>query len=296
MTIRVALTGLVVLACGVDPGAREPDAPQRCAREDVSCLTGGYAHFVISNVQGSGLPHEAAYETTDELVRDAVTGLVWERRGRSERTSWVEAKSRCAALELGRRDDFRLPARVELVTILDFGELPVVARVFEDTAPDYHWTSSPPSFVEGAAYSVYFGAGETTIADASPGSAVFRCVAGEVNAVEGAQFELEQQHVTDRATGLVWERTSPAPASWGAARRRCLERGSRLPSIRELQSIVDERRHSPAIDREAFPDAEPADYWSDTLRGGVPWTVDFSDGKTYADRDEQELLASRCVD
>lgn len=302
MTIRVALSGLLAFACGAEssmPASAEPSPPAsdeaRCPSDDVPCLTRGYAHFVISNVEGSGLPNEAVYETTDELVRDVVTGLVWERRGRAEPTSWAEAKAHCAALELGGRDDFRLPGRIELVTILDFGELPVAASVFEDTAPDYHWTSSPASFVEGSAYSVYFGAGETTIASASPGSAVFRCVAGEVNVLEGNQFELAEQHAVDRATGLTWERTSQATMGWEEARRRCEERDLRLPSIRELQSIVDESRHLPAIDLEVFPDTEPVDYWSDTLRGDAPWTVDFTDGKTYADRDEQEPLASRCV-
>jgi hypothetical protein len=211
------------------------------------------------------------------------------------RRGWEEAKAHCEALELEGRADFRLPGRIELVTILDFAEIPVAAGVFEGAISDYHWTSSPASFVEGSAYSVYFGAGETTIANASPGRAVARCVAGAVHLPSSPQFEVTTEGVHDRVTGLTWEPRFAEPDAWGAARARCESRGMRLPSIRELQSIVDENRHLPALDPAVFPDDGPERCWSATLRGEDPWHVDFGDGKTHADRFADEALASRCV-
>jgi hypothetical protein len=258
------------------------------------CPTRGYAHFTISNVEGSGLPNEVSYEVTEELVTDTVTRLVWERSSPVERTTWAEARARCDALELGGRDDFRLPGRIELVTILDFEQLPVAASVFDDAVSDYHFTSSPVAFVEGSAYSVYFGAGETAIASADPGRAVSRCVAGAVTETP-SQFTVEDAFVVDRATGLSWERTAAEPAPFEAARARCASLGLRLPSVRELQSIVDENAHDPAVDIAMFPETPAASFWTQTLRGSDPWHVRFVDGQTSAEIYAEEPLASRCV-
>lgn len=271
------------------------DGSCRCPASDPLCPTRGYAHFTISNVEGSGLPHEASYAVTAELVTDLVTGLVWERPPHAERTTWAEAKARCDELVLGGRDDFRLPGRIELVTILDFDELPVAASVFADAVADYHFTSSPVSFVAGSAYSVYFGAGETAIASAAPGSAVSRCVAGRVAAPKEPQFAVQDELVVDRVTGLSWERTAAEPAPFVEASARCASLGMRLPSVRELQSLIDENAHEPAVDSELFPGTAPAGFWSQTLRGSEPWHVSFLDGQTSAEIYADEPLASRCV-
>lgn len=271
------------------------DGSCRCPESDPLCPTRGYAHFTISNVEGSGLPAAATYEVTNELVTDTVTGLVWERPPHAERTTWEAAKARCDALELGVRRDFRLPGRIELVTILDFARLPVAASPFEDAVADYHFTSSPVLFVDGSAYSVYFGAGETAIASADPGSAVSRCVAGDVTQRSDAQFAVEGELVVDRVTGLAWERAAGAPEPYDAAAERCESLGMRLPSIRELQSIVDENAYDPALDPALFPDAESTGFWSRTLRGSAPWHVAFVDGQTSAEIYADEPLASRCV-
>lgn len=295
-------TSLVQLGAAAGEGSqRDASVPLdagsagECAPGDVSCLTGGYAHFPISNVAGSGLPREAIYDVTDDLVRDEVTGLVWERRGRADLMGWSEALDFCRSLSLGDRADFRLPARIELVTLLDFEQLPVVAPVLEGFESDYHWTSSPASFVEGSAYSVYFGAGETTIANASPGRARVLCVAGDVAAVQGEPFDVADETARDRATGLEWERSTAPALPHDEAAMRCASLDMRLPSIRELQSIVDEQRYEPAIEPGVFPDAVADGYWSSTVRGADPWYVDFTDGKTYADRFVSESLVSRCV-
>jgi len=286
----VALLGLA--ACGEPSDAAAP-APA-CPEANPLCATAGYAHFTISNVEGSGLPNEAEYEVSTEVIRDVVTGLFWDAGPSSEPMAWEEAKAYCAALERGGRRDFRLPGRIELVTVLDFGEIPVVASVFEDVVADYHFTSSAAPVGESSAYSVYFGAGETTIAGANPGRARALCVAGPVTPAS-PQFSVSGDVVHDRGTGLEWERTPGAPAPLADAAARCEGIGMRLPSIRELQSIVAETHYQPALDLEVFEETDVLLYWSSTLRGADPWHVDFADGQTYADRFEDELLASRCV-
>jgi hypothetical protein len=87
--------------------------------------------------------------------------------------------------------------------------------------------------------------------------------------------------VTDNVTHLTWQQAaSPTAVTWASAKTYCTG-GWRLPNIRELQSIVDERRYNPALDPIAFPSAPSDRFWTgspdayDTIRG---WTVDFSYG------------------
>jgi hypothetical protein len=272
--------------------AGKPAVPL-CPELDPLSHTGGYAHFRISNVEGSGLPNEVTYVVADDTVTDEVTGLVWYRES-SEPMGWDEAREYCDALVAGDRDDFRLPGRIELVTVLDFDELPVVADVF-DAAADYHFSSSLAAFVSGSAYSVYFGMGETTIARANPGRARALCVAGQVDTVAEPRFSEAEGVVLDAGTGLRWETRAGDAENYDAAVRRCADAGMRLPSIRELQSIVDERKHDPALDANAFPDAASVSLWSSSRSQGWPWLVDFSDGTTHADVNPTEARQSRCV-
>jgi hypothetical protein len=248
----------------------------------------------MPNTALSALPHAASYVVSDDLVHDQVTGLLWERHSSSVYMTWQQAHAHCADLELGGDNEFRLPRRIELVSVLDESQLSRMDPVFVEPIADYHWTSSLASFVQGSAYTLYFGAGETTIASADPGRALVRCVAGEVLSLT-PHFQVTEQGVSDRGTGLNWERQVGVASTWQVAHERCVAQQRRLPSLRELQSIVDESAHEPAIDAEVFPDTPAQAFWTGSTRGAEPWTVHFADGKTYANRSASEKLVSRCV-
>jgi len=102
---------------------------------------------------------------------------------------------------------------------------------------------------------------------------------------------LNNDGVLDKETGLVWER-SPQTASsrWSVARRTCAEKnvggqkGWRLPSLSELQSLVDLSIAPPGP---TLPPGHPflavqsAVYWSETRVGEDPngaWAVHFGLG------------------
>ncbi|MCL7487808.1 MAG: DUF1566 domain-containing protein, partial [Desulfobulbaceae bacterium] len=56
----------------------------------------------------------------------------------------------------------------------------------------------------------------------------------------------------------------------------------RLPTIKELKSLVDTSRHSPAISLTYFPNTLPSNYWSSTSNVKYPyyaWHVNFLDGR-----------------
>jgi len=96
--------------------------------------------------------------------------------------------------------------------------------------------------------------------------------------------------VFDAATGLTWQQTPIASAgdvmSWNVATTKCTALGSgwRLPSVKELQTIVDDTTSAPAINLAAFPGVGSSDsYWTSSPDPATPgnyYTVWFSDGTT----------------
>ena len=71
----------------------------------------------------------------------------------------------------------------------------------------------------------------------------------------------------------------------------------RLPSMKELQTLIDETRTASAIDPDVFPGASSSGYWSSTLVGDdamAGWFVRFSDGYSlYSDLETPNF--ARCV-
>jgi hypothetical protein len=95
--------------------------------------------------------------------------------------------------------------------------------------------------------------------------------------------------VYDTKTKLTWQQAvSSAAYTWADAKTYCsglsLEgTGWRLPTAKELQTIVDESRSNPAIDPNAFPSTPSVWFWSSTPSAGSSsgaWLVYFLDGNT----------------
>ena len=74
---------------------------------------------------------------SDDLVRDTLTGLVWQRQGSPAALTWANAQSYCSSLGSG----FRLPSYRELVSLLGLSSGPSTA--FPGGMPGLFWTSSP---------------------------------------------------------------------------------------------------------------------------------------------------------
>jgi hypothetical protein len=91
--------------------------------------------------------------------------------------------------------------------------------------------------------------------------------------------------VIDEATGLMWSKATIAKGkTWSEAKEAaaavCLGGYSdwRLPTRKELLTLVDDTRSNPAIDTDRF-DCDPDWYWSSTLLASSPsdcaWGVYF---------------------
>lgn len=97
----------------------------------------------------------------------------------------------------------------------------------------------------------------------------------------------------DARTGLTWQDNrfvESERVTYGQAEKLCkeLRLGKhddwRIPTIRELLSIIDYKKYDPAI-LDGFSIGESSYYWSSTQYMGDPdkvWGIDFKDGAASA--------------
>jgi hypothetical protein len=95
--------------------------------------------------------------------------------------------------------------------------------------------------------------------------------------------------VFDTKTKLTWQQTAPsAMYGWAGAKTYCQTlslagTGWRLPTRKELQTIVDYSQSNPSIDPAAFPATPLAYFWSSSPLAASPgsvWIVTFANGIT----------------
>jgi hypothetical protein len=130
-----------------------------------------------------------------------------------------------------------------------------------------------------------------------------------VRAVRGGQESGYKDNgdgtVTDTSTGLMWQKeTTPEDRkNWEEALSYCenLTLGGhtdwRLPTIKELCSLVDYTRSKPAINTTYFPDTVASFYWSSTTDASHPnwaWVVHFWSAVDY-EYDKGNNSYVRCV-
>jgi len=108
--------------------------------------------------------------------------------------------------------------------------------------------------------------------------------------------------VTDTTTGLMWKQCAEGLEGAGCtsgqvvrlAWKEALSRPQenvfaghndwRLPTYKELSSLVEERCYDPAINVALFPSSPPAGFWSSTAdanRMGYAWVVGFGYGDAF---------------
>jgi hypothetical protein len=117
------------------------------------------------------------------------------------------------------------------------------------------------------------------------------------------RYTIANGTVYDTKTKLTWQQTVPSSTyTWANAKTYCsglslAGTGWRLPTAKELQTIVDESRTSPSIDTTAFPSTPSSNFWSSSPLAGsssYAWYVNFYVG--YADSiDVSYTYVVRCV-
>ncbi|MEY4978521.1 MAG: hypothetical protein RLZZ352_791 [Pseudomonadota bacterium] len=116
-----------------------------------------------------------------------------------------------------------------------------------------------------------------------------------VHAQSRYTYSAPGDEVTDSKTGLTWRRCSEGQ-TWrgsactgtaatftheGAVTQAKTQVGWRLPNVKELVSIVDKTRSTPAIETTVFPATPSGWYWTATPYAGeasFAWSVSFNVG------------------
>ncbi len=139
----------------------------------------------------------------------------------------------------------------------------------------------------------------------SPWALAQTCVAGTQASNPMSVYVIDNVNgtVTDRRTGLMWDRCARGQSgagcssgaavtfTWLGALGEAALIGSykgfsdwRLPNVKELRSLVEECRSYPSINEFAFPNTLAALFWSGSPHaGGGPqfaWMVNFQDGNS----------------
>ncbi|GAA4812580.1 DUF1566 domain-containing protein [Streptomyces ziwulingensis] len=228
----------------------------------------------------------------DGTVRDEVTCLVWQRTSAPGTYTFAGARSYCARLDLNG-GGWHLPSRIELMSLVDTARTgPAVdTAAFPGTPAMFFWTSSPWAVPKSPprAWIVNFYEGLSSNAAYRSASYKARCVRGGTGEGRPA-YRAAAGRITDPATGLTWQRgtasgtMTPAGADGYCAALTDGGRAWRLPTVKELATLVDDGRVTPAIDRTAFPDTPGTGaYWSsDPFAGDSSqrWFLSYNDGIT----------------
>ncbi len=126
-----------------------------------------------------------------------------------------------------------------------------------------------------------------------------------------AQFDADSRTIQDTFTKLEWDRKATFKATFDSASGNCallssLQSSGRLPTVKELLTILDEQPHleyefgqnvAKMIDALAFADT-PVDlpYWTSTPAPGTDmfWTLSFKTGLMVA-QSKTTMANARCV-
>ena len=311
------------------PCATTQDCPTNTTCCDGSNETCDGTRFPSGDGENSG---EFVVSADGLTVTDTITGLVWQSDGSSTRTgcsgigdevcTWAAAKAYCAGLALGGLSGWRLPAVTELTTIVDLTRTSpsIDPTAFPNTPAADFWTSSPdtspytPSLSGQSARSVLFDDGSLRSEGVNSDNLV-RCVRGSRCHPVSRFVVLDGELVLDTLTNLTWQQQASATImNWSDAQTycSCAGLGFRLPTVRELASIVDATVTSGAtINQTVFPNTPSVAFWTSSLnvhpsspnvgpsspyaRSFDPvWEVDFSSGYSYSD-DVRYYARARCV-
>ncbi len=267
----------------------------------------GWANWPMPNPPSLGLPNPQSYDTsTPGVVRDNVTGLEWQAQsfddGQNGILSWGQAVAYCQGLTLAGQSDWRVPSRIELVSLYDstrvspaFNAAFLQPAAYSPGVEESDWTSTlavgnPSTAWTGALYWENLGTITDTMA-----TAYTRCVRGgpATDVLPPDRYLVAAGTVYDTMTRLTWQRAdSGGQLDWSDASTYCasidldLDAAAgawRLPTMNELETLVDETVHwwntaattaptaingipmsafAPMIDSATFPNTYQGPYWT----------------------------------
>jgi len=227
------------------------------------CFTVHPMSFTKLGENGEKLPDAATWEDGLRMVLDNNTGLLWEVKSpqsgdvncSDDKYSWQDAQDiyvkKLNERRYGGFDDWRLPNKDELRSIVDYGQSNPAVDLwyFPDCQIDFYWCSATYEMQPRFAWGIFFGLGSGIVCSKTHPCYV-RAVRGGCQPLFGkpdlSRFvDNADGTITDKVTGLMWQKGENERMNWYEALRYCQEMRLagytdwRLPNIKELNTILD---------------------------------------------------------
>ena len=304
-------------ARGVDPTPGPPDLITTSGGPWPDSLTGSCSNATKNIVcpqkddtffgqDGTYRINVPTYATTATTIKDSVTALVWQIAPDPVPKTQAEAAKYCDDLSLAGQTDWRLPTRLEYVSVLDegFGNGAAMPPGVPIDSTGIYWTASATGTTPGAFFAIDDAAGAWNVATGASLSRA-RCVRG---ATPTGTLTAGTDIVTDSMTKLVWQSTEleTTARNWQEALDYCEKLSHagkedwRLPNIKELATLVDETAMvAPVIAADFGASAAPG-YWSSTPARAFgaehfAFTLETSFGISPSLKMTDSAAAARCV-
>jgi hypothetical protein len=289
---------LCIIPCTASAAFNLPDTGQTKCYQEVE----PYAEIACDNTGQDGEYGTILMSFTsngDGTVTDNNTGLMWQKcsagqnattcSGIASTYNWFQARGIfnltynplnrdiCGSLELGGHNDWRLPTKKELITIVDYSKVPSFnSTVFPNTGINTgYWSFTPDVSNSVNAWYVQFITGLVENDQAKSEKNYVRCVRGE-QTTQNLIDNVDAATVTDARTGLEWQKAQQLVTDWSDALSTCNNLNLaghadwRLPNIKELESLTDDSRYDPPINTEFFPNVTENYFLSSTTHAGLP--------------------------
>ncbi len=255
--------------------------------------------------------HPPAYKVySPGIVVDTVTGLMWQQADSGEMT-YENALKYADTLKLGGFNDWRLPTAHESFSIFNHQNPNPAhdAQFFTKTGAEYWWTSDKQVNDAGKVWVTNGGGGignhlkTETISAGGTKKYHGRCVR---NVLQPVTIEMRYTDngdgtVSDHVTQLMWIKNPYVGLSWEEALQQAesLAAGGytdwRLPNIKELRSLSDERKTGPSVDKTFFPQMITGRFWSSTSLPNQTTKAWFWDTQFGITSYESKLLAYNAI-
>ncbi len=252
-----------------------------------------------------GLSVASRFRVQDEVVLDVATGAIWSRNANLADfpLTWDEAHDFTAAMAARKAHGharWQLPSRRLLFSLISHQTvnpaLPI-GHQFTNVFSGYYWTADTCHRLPGQAWHIHLGGGRVVRANKRDDSLVWPVCPPETafsdTLEDKERFVRNSATALDIRTGLIWNRDADPvgyPLSWDKAfstvetfNRSALYGATdwRVPTIRELESMVDLTADSPALPpRHPFLNVRDV-YWSSTTSLYEPryaWALYVQDG------------------
>jgi len=232
-------------------------------------------------------------QVTTDIVLDNKTNLMWidDTDTNSDTKIFSQAQNYCTNLSIDEYSDWRVPSLRELFTIVDLEKYnPAIDDKFKYTAPFGYWSSDSYSLDNALVMGINFYDGSDGLSDKITPRYI-RCVRGE--SLPTTSFTRGDNDIVIESTkNLEWQDSSELKDSFLTYTEAISYCNSltlsnydnwRVPTIKELRSIVDRSRINPAINQ-AFLNSVNSFFWSSTLYQvdtKKVWSIFFADGNDY---------------